>query len=240
MKIKAIVFDLYGTLIDIETDESMEEIYRAIANFLTYEGIDLDPGTVRNLYWQIMRQQKDNRHENYPEISVFSIWNELLRKQAVTSSPRRKHLAQVLIKIFRGVSRKRLALYPNVRMVLEALCAEYPLALVSDAQREFALPEMRTMDLNGFFPRAVLSSDYGFRKPDPRLFKAALDLLKVRPKQAIYIGNDMYRDIYGAGRLGMKTIFFRSNQGVQSHPDARPDCEITDFQMVLDALKSFS
>ena len=44
MTIKCILFDLYGTLIDINTDESLEEIYRGIAHFLTYQGIYLHRG----------------------------------------------------------------------------------------------------------------------------------------------------------------------------------------------------
>ena len=41
MQVKGILFDLYGTLIDIETDESMDEIYRAIGHYLTYQGVSL-------------------------------------------------------------------------------------------------------------------------------------------------------------------------------------------------------
>ena len=41
MTIKGILFDLYGTLVDIETDESKDEIYRTIAHYLTYQGVYL-------------------------------------------------------------------------------------------------------------------------------------------------------------------------------------------------------
>jgi len=41
MEIRALLLDVNGTLIDIETDEHMEEAYRAIAHFLTYLGIAL-------------------------------------------------------------------------------------------------------------------------------------------------------------------------------------------------------
>ena len=46
MAIKGILFDLYGTLINIETDESMEDIYRTIAHYLTYQGVYLHRGEV--------------------------------------------------------------------------------------------------------------------------------------------------------------------------------------------------
>ena len=59
MTIKGILFDLYGTLIDIETDESMDEIYRGIAHYLTYHGVYRHRWEVRDRYYQIMKQQKE-------------------------------------------------------------------------------------------------------------------------------------------------------------------------------------
>lgn len=47
MDIRAILFAVNGTLIDIKTDEDLEEIYRAIGHSLTYQGIDLRRGEVR-------------------------------------------------------------------------------------------------------------------------------------------------------------------------------------------------
>ena len=52
MAIKGILFDLYGTLIDIETDESIDEIYRAIAHYLVYQGVYIHRGQVRERYWK--------------------------------------------------------------------------------------------------------------------------------------------------------------------------------------------
>ena len=57
MDIRALIFDINGTLIDIETDERMEQAYRAIAHFLTYQGITLHRWEVLNLYFQIMKEQ---------------------------------------------------------------------------------------------------------------------------------------------------------------------------------------
>ena len=81
--IKGILFDLYGTLIDIETNESMEEIYRAIAHYLTYQGVYLHRWEIKERYYQIMKQQKEARGEEYPEIDVEAIWNELLMQEEI-------------------------------------------------------------------------------------------------------------------------------------------------------------
>ncbi len=47
----------------------------------------------------------------------------------------------------------------------------------------------------------------------------------------------MYRDIYGATRLGIKSIFFDSNQGEKSHENATPDYVVRRFEDVIHGLK---
>ena len=191
MAVKGILFDLYGTLIDIETDESIDEIYRAIAHYLVYQGVYLHRGQVRERYYAIMRQQKDTRDEEYPEIDVEAIWNELLLQQGIKSGYIRGQQAKVIAHIYRGISRKRLRLYPNVKEVLNELQARYQLALVSDAQPCFALPEIRAVGLESYFNPVIISSYYGFRKPDSRLFNKALDKMGISRSEVIAVGNDM-------------------------------------------------
>jgi putative hydrolase of the HAD superfamily len=233
MTIKGIVFDLYGTLIDIETDESMEEIYRAIAHYLTYHGMYLHRWEVRERYYRIMKQQKEVRGEEYPEIDVEAIWNEFLMQEGIRSELIRGQLAKVIAHIYRAISRNRLQLYPDVKRVLNELQAKYRLALISDAQSCYALPEIRAVGLEGYFDPIVISSHYGFRKPDSRLFQRALDKLKLGPAEVIWVGNDMFRDIHGAKQVGIKSIFIDSNQGAKSFENVAPDYRVQQFEDVL-------
>lgn len=237
---EGILFDLYGTLIDIETDESMDEIYRGIAHFLTYEGIHLHRWQVRDLYWQILKQQKKESNENYPEIDVTAIWDSFFKCNGIHSAPVRKRLCDILCHLYRGISRKRLQLYPEVLRVLDELRFIYRIGIISDAQPCFALPEIQAVGLDGYFDPVVISADDGFRKPDPRLFSKALDLMKLKPSQVIYVGNDMYRDIYGANRVGIKTIFVDSNQGEKSYEDVKPNYFASRFEDVLKGIEMLS
>lgn len=236
MAIKGILFDLYGTLIDIDTDESMDEIYRGIAHYLTYHGVYLHRGDVRSRYYAIMKQQKETRGEEYPEIDVEAIWNAFLEQEGIRSTETRTPLATILAQLYRGISRKRLQLYPGVNRVLDGLRADYRLALVSDAQPCFALPEIQAVGLNGYFDPIIISAPFGYRKPDRRLLEKALDILELTPAEAIYVGNDMFRDIYGASRLGIKTIFVDSNQGAKSYKDTTPDYYAPTFEDVSSAV----
>src|ERR1700676_119479 len=82
MEIRALLFDVNGTLVDIETDDWMEEAYRAIAHFLTYQGIALRRFEVRELYFQIMKEQFAASTEKFPEYDVVAVWQEVLRRYA--------------------------------------------------------------------------------------------------------------------------------------------------------------
>ncbi len=240
MTIKGILFDLYGTLIDIETDESVDEIYRAIAHYLTYHGVYLNRREVRERYYQVMKQQKEARCEEYPEIDVEAIWNELLMQEGIKSSSLRGQQAKVIAHIYRGVSRNRLQLYPDVKRVLNELQGDYRLALISDAQSCYALPEIRAVGLDGYFNPIVISSHYGFRKPDSRLFQKALDNMNLKPAEVIWVGNDMFRDIFGANLLGIRNIFIDSNQGAKSYKDVAPDYRVQQFEDVLKGIAALA
>ena len=195
MAIKGILFDLYGTLIDIETDESREEIYRGIAHYLTYHGVYLHRWEVRDRYYQIMKQQKEILGEEYPEIDVEAIWNTFLEQEGIKKDHERRTLALILAQLYRGISRNRLQLYPGVKKVLDELRPVYRMALVSDAQPCYALPEIKAVGLDGYFDPVIISARYGFRKPDKRLFEKALDIMKLGSAEVICVGNDMYRDV---------------------------------------------
>jgi putative hydrolase of the HAD superfamily len=214
-KIRALLCDVNGTLIDIETDEWMEEAYRAIAHFLTYQGIRLRRGEVRDLYFQIMKEQFAASTEKYPEFDVVAVWRELLRRHSTdyTRSLGPEKLQQMplfLAELQRGISRKRLLAFPQAQEILAQLKTDHnlSLAVVSDAQSAYAVPELR---------RA------GHRKPDPRLFQAALNKLKIGPEEAIFIGNERFRDILGARQVGMKTILFCPNGDPGGSPETEPD-----------------
>ena len=233
MTIKGILFDLYGTLVDIETDESKDEIYRTLAHYLTYQGVYLHRDEVRERYYQIMRQQREASGEEYAEIDVEAIWNELLMQEGIRFAPIRGQLAKVLAQVYRAVSRNRLQLYPGVNEVLNTLRASYPLALVTDAQSCYVIPEVRAVGLGGYFEPVIISSHYGYRKPDSRLFTKALDKMGLTPAEVVCIGNDMFRDIHGAALLGIKTIFIDSNQGAKSFENVAPHYRISQLDDIL-------
>jgi len=240
MKIRGILFDINGTLIDIHTDEGMEEIYRAISHFLTYQGIYLHRGEVRDQYYRIMDEQVEASREPYPEFDAIALWRAFLTRNLNPDRPNPlEHLPEFLAQIYRGISRLRLELYSDVKSVLDELKPRFPMAVVSDGQSAWAMPEMRATGIDGYFDPIVISGDHGYRKPDPRLFQAALDGIHARPEEVLFVGNDMYRDVFGAREMGMKTVFFVSNQGRQHMEGMEPDYIIYRFDELRQAIAFF-
>lgn len=243
MIIKGILFDINGTLINIQTDEGNEEIYRGISHFLTYQGIHIHRWEVRDEYYQLMDQQRQTSTETCPEFDAVEIWRAfLLRRPEICQGlhpEKLQWLPKFLAEMYRGISRHRLQLYPEVKNVLDKLFTRYRLAALSDAQSAWAVPEIRAVGIEGYFNPIIVSGDVGYRKPDKRIFQLALDGMKLPPENVLFVGNDMYRDIYGAKQMGMKTVFYSSNQGRKKVNGVEPDYIIYQFTELQQAITFF-
>lgn len=243
MIIRGIIFDVNGTLIDILTDDGDEGIYRAIGHFLSYQGIYLHRGQVRDMYYQILDRQRRASTETHHEFDAVRGWREFLELNsgAAAALPPDK-LAQMplfLAEMYRGISRRRLQLYPEVKAVLDELHSRFKLAVLSDAQSAWARPEMRAVGIDSYFDPIVISGDYGFRKPDRRLFEAALAGMGLDAEEVIFVGNDMYRDVFGAGQLRMKTVFFAHDPVIEPMAGVDPDYIIYQFAELRQAIDFF-
>jgi putative hydrolase of the HAD superfamily len=241
MDIRAVAFDVNGTLVRILTDEGMEQIFRSAAHFLTYQGIDVHRHQVRQLYFGTLREQQRTSPEEHPEFDAVGIWRSIIEGNATDftrtlPAGKLEQMPLFLAEMSRGISRRRLGLYPHVREVLDVLRERYPLAVVTDAQSAHTRGELHKVGLLDYFDPIVISGDHGYRKPDRRLFQLALDEIGVAAENAVYVGNDMHRDIFGAREAGMTTVLFESDQGTSAYLDCVPDYRITDLRDLLKIL----
>lgn len=205
-KPRAILFDLYNTLIHIRTDEQDPELWRNLARFLCYQGLPADAATLQRDFAHSIQTMHEHSREQHPEVDLSRIFHDLLHALGYAGPAQ---FTLEVTRLFRALSMRELALFPDVLPSLHNLKRSFKLGIISDSQRLFLEDEMRLLALPPLFDAVISSYDYGFRKPDPRLFRLALAALDVSADEAIYVGDDSYRDICGAHRAGIRAVWLR-------------------------------
>ena len=99
---------------------------------------------------------------------------------------------------------------------LRALKARgYKIALVADTRPKTAWNVLHQHNLYNLFDAFAISEEVGCEKPDPRIFRVALDALNIAPSdyaRVLMVGNRLYRDVRGAHNLGLISVWFHWNE----------------------------
>lgn len=215
--ITAVLFDIYGTLIDIRTSEHKEEAFDSVSRFLGYRRVFLSGKELKELYFSELNQQFAQSRERHPEVDVNLAFEKVLRRNGRTSD---RYLALITSQLYRSLTRERLTLFEDTFWTLNEFRKRFRLGIVTDAQRAFCKPELRALRIEEFFDTIVISSDYGFRKPDPRLFHIALAAMDVNGEETAYIGNNWETDLLGASDAGLAVagLIHQGNEDSNSYP----------------------
>ncbi len=122
--------------------------------------------------------------------------------------------------------------YPESRPVLETLRGRgYALGVISNATEEL-LDRLRDMELAGYFDSITYSQEAGANKPDPVIFRLALDRAGCGPEETMHVGNTYDADVLGARNAGIAPVLVDRDD---RQPDA--DCpRVRDLRGVLDLL----
>lgn len=210
MRAENVVFDLYGTLVDIRTDEHGKGCWERTAEIFRENGAEYLPKELEKRYFEVVSELEHETNvdlkEVYHEIDILRAFRILYREKGVSADG---ELAEKTAVGFRRASTKFIRLYPNVVWLLSGLSEDGArVILLSNAQAAFTRPELRRLGLDGLFDKIFLSSDFGIKKPDLRFFGAALKDLD--PQRTVMVGNDMTCDIEPAKKLGLSTVYVRS------------------------------
>ena len=209
------IFDLYGTLVDIHTDEDKPEAWAALARFYSYYGARYAPQQLRAAYHRLVETReaglsalRQDSHEAHPEIELGGVFLELFRRRGADAD---EALALHAGQFFRAMSTDWLRLYDGTLEMLRTLRRRGGrLFLLSNAQAIFTAYEMRALGLAGAFDGVYLSSDYGCKKPDRRFFDILLAKEGLDPARSIMVGNDGACDITGAKAAGLAACYVRT------------------------------
>jgi putative hydrolase of the HAD superfamily len=202
--IKGIIFDLYNTLIDIHTDEETINTYEAVSKWLIYQGVKISAEDLKNEYRRMAKEGMEDKWEKHPEIRVEEIFARICKSHALKDIDKDK-LGVETARAFRAGSLRRLQLFPQSLHLLQQL-KSYPKVIVSNGQRSFSEQEMRYFGLYEQFTHVIFSSDFGHKKPDPRIFLEAAKLMGREPEEIMCIGDSFDNDIVPSSRLGMRAM----------------------------------
>ena len=219
---KNYVFDLYGTLADIHTDETRPALWRAMAERYASEGAAYSPRELRESYLRICAELTAGADSPWPDIRIQEVFARLYVEKGVCPEPSRVRATALA---FRRLSTTHLRLYAGAKELLSALRdAGRGVYLLSNAQRLWTEAELRSLGLWDRFDDIVISSDYGCCKPDPRLFRALLGRNALDAADCLMIGNDPAADIRGAAGVGMDGYFIRSALTPRNGPETGALC----------------
>lgn len=226
---KNYIFDLYGTLVDISTDEDDIVVWEKLSFFYGYYGALYLPKELKEAYNNLVTPNYS--HEQNPEIQIETVFKHLYVDKGIhPDSELVLHTGQ----FFRVLSTKYIRLYDSVVTMLEKLKkGRKDIYLLSNAQKIFTAYELSMLDIEKYFDGILISSDCGIKKPDLRFFKILLEKYNLRPEESIMIGNDSICDIAGAKKAGIDTYYIHSNIS----PECTGDIDATYVQMEMDISK---
>lgn len=204
---KAVIFDVYKTLIDIKIDENDIRAYECLSKWLSKRGVDAGPRQLFRDFRALINKEINLSKEKYPDVEIGGIFSRIIRKYAGKKAGKNKKLVEETAATFRVLTTSHLSIYPDVITVLKRLRKKVKLAIVSNAQRLFTKQELEKFGLLKYFGYVLFSSDVKACKPNPKIFLRALKDLKIDPRNAVYVGDDLFNDIEGAQNAGMRTIW---------------------------------
>ena len=211
------IFDLYGTLVDIRTDETDRKLWEHMSLFYGYYGARYAAEELHRAYLTLVQVKekalKQERtvqyaHEAYPEIPLDEVFCELYTAKGI------KPDASLVLhtgQMFRAQSTKYIRLYAHAKELLTALKeAGRGVYLLSNAQRIFTEYELHYLGIHDLFDGILISSEEGCKKPDKRFFEILLNRYKLKAVESLMIGNDMETDVAGAKKVGMDSFYIYS------------------------------
>ncbi|MFW5656105.1 MAG: HAD family hydrolase [Bacteroidota bacterium] len=267
--IKAIIFDIYGTLL-ISSSGDIDQAEITTTNLkraLLVSDIDIVSGEVTedivlqeilNLFERTIKAEHEAqkaRNIPFPEIDIMETWRQVIEEATDNkwlSLNGKSNLRQMTF-LFELLSNKVFPMPGMREVILELHRTKIPMGIISNAQfytpillNFYLVEEFKETELIHYFEPELTVFSYKHRiaKPDFSLFTQVVPKLKenyhISPEEVLFVGNDMFKDIYPAAKTGFKTALFAGDQRSlrlreekEEVADLKPDYVITDLRQLL-------
>jgi putative hydrolase of the HAD superfamily len=227
MPIRALLFDLDDTLLETHHAhrEAMLAACRSASDAHPHWTAEQFVEAFTQAYREIERQLEAGTLQLTSNMSFRTrTWEETLRACDLLPD-----LAEHLARVYLVERRKRYRLYDDVPAALDELAKEYRLVIVTNGLGELQREKIAAVRLERWFPHAAVSGELGSWKPDPGIFRHALEMAETRPEEAVMIGDALERDVRGAQALGIRTIWMRRYAHLEPIAGIEPDACLEDM-----------
>ena len=205
MALKAIFFDAAGTL--IKTTRPVGESYALLAK---KHGMDVLPEEIRERFRVCFSSAPPLAFPGAESREIKGLerqwWKELV-KRIFEPYGRFAGFDNYFLELFHYFSKPdSWSLYPDTVETLAALRErEFILLVISNFDSRL-LPILKGLGIYSRFDSVVISSQVGFAKPAPEIFRAALKLFQLKPEEALHVGDSPDKDAAGARGAGLKGV----------------------------------
>ena len=224
--IRAIIFDLDNTLMDFV--KMKQFAVKAAITAMIEAGLNVDEEKAyKDIFDLYVSKGWENQQvfDDYLNQTVGNVSNKILAAGIV--SYRRAREATLLV-------------YPNVnKTLIELIKMGIQLSVVSDAPSREAWMRLYYLNLHHVFDPVLTFDDTGVRKPSPKPFEMALEIMKSTPDEVLMIGDWPERDVVGAKQIGIKTIFARYGDTFGT-VDSGADWDVNDIYELVDIVKELN
>ena len=214
MKIKAVLFDLYGTLAGFEPTRFLiqSQVVKKYNLFLTQQGVSKGY-FLADKFMAEQNAVKPVRSMNQIEKENFFARYE----QLVLSGDALDVNLDLCKKIFKELQQVSysMVLYPDViDSLIKLKSLNFKLGLISNMDK-LGSELLNEFKLSEYMDICVTSKEANVEKPDPQIFNLALSKLNIKPEEAIYVGDQILSDVEGASNAGMTPVLLdRENSHV--------------------------
>lgn len=216
MKYKNYVFDLYGTLIDIRTNEYSAYLWKKMQELFAFYGANYKANELKKEYERLCKEEeaKLKKKYDYPEITVEKVLKKLFLNKGVKID---NSTCDCMCRVFRIISTKYIKTYDDTFEALDYIKEKGGrIFLLSNAQNVFTLPEIYYVGLYNYFEGIEISSLDEVRKPSSVFFNNLFEKYGLKKEESVMIGNDWISDIEGANRFGIDSVYLHTNISPQN------------------------
>lgn len=227
MTYKSYIFDLYGTLLDIHTDETKPLLWKTMADLYACYGADYTPDEMKDAYHYVCMSEQTRIQKAsgslYSEINLDTVFLRLLIEAPHTHASIHKpdgwgredalHWTYHTASVFRSLSCDYCHPYEDTLSTLKQLKEKgCRLFILSDAQAVFTYPELERNGLMNLFDDIWLSSQKQLRKPAPGFLGGLINEYHLKKKHTVLIGNSYETDIQSAYDHQIDSYFMNTDQ----------------------------